>query len=163
MTKHPLSNLKVSPEASVEEIVCSLSPMKKSKGFSYFDGVLSEDTTSVRFFGFDSSLHQQLQQFHKERDGVIVEKCEVRNSSKFSPTGIEIMVGRKCHIVRTDSKFDVHRPDSAAMKVADVQKVACFQRLSLIVKAVQIGDVATVGCTSKRKQDVLISDSTGVT
>ncbi len=78
-------------------------------------------------------------------------KCEVRNSSKFSPTGIEIMVGRKCHIVRTDSKFDVHHPDSAAMKVVDVQKVACFQRLSLIVKAVQVGDVATVGSASKRK------------
>ncbi len=71
MTKRPLSDLKVSPEASVEGIVCSLSPMKKSKGCSYFDGVLSDDTTSVRFFGFDSSLHQQLKQFHKEGDGEV--------------------------------------------------------------------------------------------
>ena len=94
MTKRPLSDLTISPEASVEGIVCSLSPMKKSKGCTYFDGVLGDGLSSVRFFGFNSMLHKQLLQFHEDGEGVLVDKCEIRKDTNFAPTGVEIMMGR---------------------------------------------------------------------
>ena len=60
MAKRSFEELEVSevscesPNAKIHAVVESLSPMKKSKTCSYFDGHITDAKATMRVFGFDS-------------------------------------------------------------------------------------------------------------
>ena len=72
----------VSPNAKVNGVVTSLSPMKKSKTCSYFDGDLTDDKGCMRIFGFDAGVRKKLALFEESKDAVALSNCKVKTSRK---------------------------------------------------------------------------------
>ncbi len=52
-----------SPNAKIHAVVDSLSPMKKSKTCSYFDGQITDGKTTMQVFGFDAGMRRKLVEF----------------------------------------------------------------------------------------------------
>ena len=48
-----------SPNARIDDVLTALSPMKKSKTCSYFDGELTDEKATMRVFGFDSGVRRR--------------------------------------------------------------------------------------------------------
>ena len=65
--------------ASVKGVVKTLSPMKKSKSCSYFDGEISDGKASMRLFGFDSGIRTKLLEYESKKSISLV-NCEVKQS-----------------------------------------------------------------------------------
>ena len=72
----------VSPNAKVYGVLNSLSPLKKSKGCAYFDGQITDGKTTMRLFGFDSSVRRRLAELESESTPVALSYCEVKKSRK---------------------------------------------------------------------------------
>ena len=71
---------KPSPNAKIHGIITCISPMKKSKTCDFFDGEISDGKSSIRLFGFDSSVRKQL--FLNRQSPVSISNCEVKNSRR---------------------------------------------------------------------------------
>ena len=56
--------------AKVHGVVSSLSPMKKGRQCSFFDGTLCDGRNSMRFVGFSSQLQDELEGYRSKKDVV---------------------------------------------------------------------------------------------
>ncbi len=75
------SNLtKLATAAKIHRVLSSLSPMKKSKTCSYFDGTVTDGKVSMRVFGLDSSVRRKLMEFEVTTNPVAISNCEVKHS-----------------------------------------------------------------------------------
>ena len=69
--------------AKIHGVVNSLSPMKKSKNFTYFDGEISDGKASLQIFGFDSGVRRRkLAEFEEGSSAVALSHCEVKRPRK---------------------------------------------------------------------------------
>ena len=55
--------VRASPNAKIHAVVQSVSPMKKSKTCSYFDGEVTDGKSTVRVYGFDCGVRRKLVEF----------------------------------------------------------------------------------------------------
>ena len=63
--------------------IAQLSPIKRKKNSKpYFDGHLSDGTTTLRFIGFDEELHSVLKSHHSSEDSVILTKCNLAKANR---------------------------------------------------------------------------------
>lgn len=69
----------LSPNAKLCGMVQSVSLMKKNKTCAYFDGEISDGKSTMRSFGFDSSMQRKLVE---EGSGttLVLSNCKVRKS-----------------------------------------------------------------------------------
>ncbi len=67
--------LYASPNAKIHSVVTSVSPMKKAKMCSYFNGEVSNGKASMRVFGFDSGVRKRLAEFRDSRSPVTLANC----------------------------------------------------------------------------------------
>lgn len=54
-----------SPNAKIHAVVNAVSPMKKSKTCSFFDGEITDGKACMRVFGFDASVRRKLVEFEE--------------------------------------------------------------------------------------------------
>ena len=67
--------------AKVHGSVASLSPMKLSfKGTNYFDGQLSDGENSIPLVGFDTKIHQELENLKQMNEPVAITNCEIKEN-----------------------------------------------------------------------------------
>ena len=91
--------------ASVHGVIKSLSPMKKSRKLeSYFDGVLSDGSSSVRIHGFDAKARDKLTPFFDLKKSVALVDCELVRSREGE---IEIRIGRNSTAAESTHSFDI--------------------------------------------------------
>lgn len=88
-----------SKSARVHGIVTQLSPMKSGK---YFDGKLSDDTSSVRIVGFDKKKQRELVQLQNE--AVVIENCQIVKS-KYSEE-MEVLLSSATKFETSPKKFN---------------------------------------------------------
>ena len=69
-------------DAKIHGVVKSLSPMKKSRTCSYFDGHLCDGKASVRLFGFDSASRWY------EPHGIIAEPKPMNVAGRAAPCSV---------------------------------------------------------------------------
>ena len=70
--------VETSANFKIHGVVNSLSPMKKAKNCSYFDGEISDGKARMRLFGFDANVRKRLAD--EEDAAVSLCNCEVKRS-----------------------------------------------------------------------------------
>ena len=127
------SNDKVSANAQVEGILCSVSSMQNPKRGSkrYFHGQISDGTKRMRLVGFED---QSLQDFDAAKSPVKISECEVQISTYNGE--LEIKLTSKSAILKSPKKFDSifesHSSTSPVfIQVSEVYNRANSDRVSL--------------------------------
>ena len=93
-----------SPNAKVCGVVTELSPMKRGRSCTYYDGELSDGRSKVRLFGFDAKSRESLNTFYEKKEGVAISSCEVKSSR--SGGNFELLVRKQSTIEKSTKEFD---------------------------------------------------------
>ena len=145
--------------AKLEGILTDLSPIKSGK---YFDGRLADDTTSIRFVGFDAKKREQLAHHRDNGDAVSIEHCEIKKA-KYSDD-MEVIINNSTKFSMSPKKFNVSHSEvstsDTSVPLGSIPQLHNFQTIIVIAKILSIGDPVEVK-TGLTKQDLIISDSSG--
>ena len=147
-----------SPNAKVHAVPSSLSPMKKSKTCSFFDGEVTDGKQTMRLFRFDTSVWRKLVEFDESKDTVALSNCEVKRSYKGEQ--LEILVTKRTDIEKSEKVFNIDSTNRNMGKIIilkEVGSLAPFQRVTVEVKVVHVDDVVEIS-RGKKKQGILIGD-----
>ena len=153
-----------SPNAKIHAVVESLSPMKKSKTCSYFDGHITDGKATMRVFGFDSGVRRKLVEFEDSKKAVALTNCEVKKARRGED--LEVLVTKKTEVEKSEKVFEVKSVPAETKKMGkiimlkELTGLAPFQVVSVEVKVVGVEEPTIVG-SGLKKQDILIGDSTG--
>ena len=154
----------VSPNAKIHAVVESLSPMKKSKTCSYFDGQITDGKTTMRVFGFDAGVRRKLVEFEDTKKAVALTNCEVKRSRRGED--LEVLVTKKTEVEKSEKVFEVESVSAETKKMGkiimlkELMDLVPYQVVSVEVKVVGVEEPTVVG-SGLKKQDILIGDSTG--
>ena len=151
-----------SPNARIHGVLTALSPMKKSKTCSYFDGEVTDGKATMRVFGFDCGVRRRLIEFEDGKNPLVMSNCEVKRSRRGDQ--LEILLSKHTEVEKSAKVFDV---DSACVKAGgkvimlkQLEQLVAFQRVTVEVKALHVEEVMEVS-GGKKKQDVTVGDSSG--
>lgn len=61
-------------KAKIHGVVTSISPMQSGKS-DYFEGQLSDETSTVRMVRFKAAQQAQLSAYHEQQDSITLENC----------------------------------------------------------------------------------------
>lgn len=67
-----------SSELQICGVVGQISPMKKGKSASYFDGEMSDGRGKVRLYGFDDNIRKRL--LDASGSAVVLDNCHVKKA-----------------------------------------------------------------------------------
>ena len=154
------------PAATVHGVICSLSPMKKSRGnrCSYFDGIMSDGKNSMRFVGFSSRLQYEMEQHHSKKEIVQLKDCQIKQARRGEK--FELLLKSDSGIKKSPVQLDLSMmPQDASecpvVAIKDVESLKRFDRVTVKVKVKELMDHETIPDGSI-KQDALVADSTGL-
>lgn len=72
-----------STKVMIHTVVCSVSPMKRSKTCLYFVCKITDGKkNTMHVFGFNAKLQQKLVKFEGGNGAVVLANCEVKSSRK---------------------------------------------------------------------------------
>ena len=151
-----------SPNAKIHGVISALSPMKRSRNCSYFDGEITDGKACMRLFGFDAGVRKRLVDFEERKSAVALSNCEVKTSRKGEE--LEVLLTKDTYPMNSEKVFDIS--EGATKKVgkkivlSDLEDIAPFQRVTLVAKAIR-GDQIEEVPGGKKKQDFVIGDGTG--
>ena len=86
-------------------MVTSVSPMKKSKSCSFFDGEITNGKACMRVFEFDVSVRRKLVEFEATKSAVTLAKCEVKSSRKGEE--LEGLLKKHTDLLKSQKVFDI--------------------------------------------------------
>ncbi len=154
-----------STKAKIHAMVASVSPMKKSKTCSFFDGEITDGKSCMRVFGFDAGVRRKLVSFEESKSAVALANCEVKNS-RIGPQELEVLVTKNTDLLKSEKVFDISEGSikkSAPGKeivLSELKDTPPFQRVTLVAKAIRVEEIGEVP-GGKKKQDIVIGDGTG--
>ena len=149
------------PHATVDAVIASVSPPKNSKT-NFFDGEITDGETITRIVGFDKTQRDTLDHFRQKGVPVTLKNCLVQ-LSKFS-NKYEVVLKGYTEIEQSAVHFQVENLDTLGSKCIPLSELPSkkeYDRVTVKVKVIDVHDPEKVG-KNKRKQDVSISDATGV-
>ena len=138
----------------------SLSPVKKGRKSTYFNGVLADETSQMKLVGFNGMQQRKLNEYHQKNIAVQLEDCEVKAAHQGE--GYEVMLKTYTKISQSPKKLDVTSlmaditTGSKTVKLSSVESMESFERVTVNVKVTDVKDKIEVG--GKSKQDVLVGD-----
>lgn len=151
-----------SPKAKINAVLTNVSPMKRSKTCSFFDGEITDGKSTMRVFGFDDTVRRKLISYEESKSPVMFENCEVKPSRKGNQ--LEVLLTKYTEISSCQKTFDITKISATKfgkdISLSELKDLATFTRVSLAVKAVTTERVTEVP-GGKKKQDIVIADSTG--
>ena len=151
------------PNASIHGSFTSLSSLKKGKNSHYFDGIITDGTSFLRIVGFSSEQQKKLSAFFESGQPAHLENCEVKKSRQGDK--LEVMLKKFTDIQKSPKKITIPPDDGLSddsavyITLGELNKVDEFQRVTVDVKVIYIGDPTEVS-GGKIKQDVTVADCT---
>ena len=151
-----------SPKAKIHAVVMSVSPMKKSRTCSFFDSEISDGKACMRVFGFDMGVRRKLVELEESKSAVALANCKVKHSRKGQE--MEVLLTKHTDLLKSEKVFDIS--EGATKKfgkeivLGTLTDIAPFQRVTLVAKAIRVGEVEEVA-GGKKKQDIIVGDGTG--
>ena len=152
--------------ATVHGVICSLSPMKKSRGSrcSYFDGTLSDGKGSMRFVGFSSRLQCEMEQYHSKNETVQLKECQIKQARRGDK--FEVILKSDSGVKKSSLPVDLSKlpkdvSESPVVAIKDIESLRKFDRVTVRVKVKELMDQEVIPDGSV-KQDALVADSTGL-
>jgi hypothetical protein len=161
--KHtPISPSKIispTPHATVDALVASLSPPRKSG--RYFDGELTDGEKVIRVIGFKTAQHDILQSYYEKQLPVTLQGCKVQFNQ--SNNQLEVAIKDYTKITTSTSTFDVANMmtlGAQEIELKQLPSVSEFNRVICRALVTKQSEPQKVG-GGKTKQDVTIKDATG--
>ena len=151
-----------SPNAKIQGIITELSPIKKGKTTTYFDGEIADDQSRKRLFGFDKEVRRRLLEHREKNEPVVLSHCEVKQS-KFADK-LEVLVGKSTAVEKSKKVFHVKKEtaDKRIIQLSELEEIPEFTRVTVEVKVEQTDDPMEVA-GAKNKQDLWVGDKSGTT
>jgi len=150
------------PNANLHAVVKSLSPVKKGRHSIYFDGVLTDGSSTLRMVGFRSEQQKRLSAFSRDKTPISLQNCEIKQSRQGHQ--MEVMLKNSTQIVKSPKVIEV--PDEedipeipAVITLSQIRHIQQFQKVSTEVKVLVKREPIYVS-TGKMKQDVIVADHT---
>lgn len=152
------SNNTASDNASVHGVISKLSPMKKGRNATYYEGSLSDGQQDVRIFGFQERQQKRLLKFNESKDPVSITNCAVKRSAYDDK--LEIQIKQYTGIDNSTKCFDVESNDKVITLdlLEDTDDRQLVTVLNVTVSGVELPTELPGGSV---KQDVYITDDTG--
>ena len=152
------------PSANLHGVVKNLSPVKKGRNSIYFDGVLTDGTSTLRLVGFRTDQQKRLSTFSRDRTPVSLQNCEVKQSRQGHT--MEVMLKNSTHIVQSSKEIpmpdDPEPEEPSVVTLLQLKKIQPFQKITTNVK-VLLKKTPIIVPGGKTKQDVIVGDHTSTT
>ena len=148
---------------SIHGAVVTLSPVKKGRKATFFDGLLADERSQIRLVGFQRIQQRKLNEYHKKKIAVELENCEVKPARQGE--GYEVMLKSSTLIKQSPKKLDVTAlmaDIATAPKIVtllSLDSLDVFQKVTVNIKAVELKDETQVG--GRVKRDVFVADGSG--
>jgi hypothetical protein len=169
---------RTSQNAKIRGVVNCISPMKKAKTCSFFDGKFTDGKSTMRIFGFDSGVRERL--LERSDSPVAINGCEVKRSKYddfevgivINPvlwirhvTYLQVLVSKCSEISSSNKHFEVTKESvteqgEKIVMLDEVTKMEAYQRVLCAIKVLEVVEAEEVP-GGKKKQDILVSDATG--
>ena len=149
--------------ANVHVVVTALSPLKQGRKSVYFDGVVSDGSTSRRVVAFSEKQLKTLKGFKESKMPAELQDCQVKHGVHGEEMEIVIKKGSK--IRPSEKKIDTSKIDfdgevSPLVCVNEVDDKKVFSLVSVRVKVHCISKPETLQ-SGLTKQDMVIADRSG--
>ncbi len=89
---------------SIHAAIASISPLKKGRTANYFDGILADDTSTIRVVGFDARQQKTLSDYHQKNIPVEISNCEIKPA--FRGDGYDVLMRSRTLIKESPKKLD---------------------------------------------------------
>ena len=145
---------------TLDGAITTLSPVKKGKRSSYFDGAMTDGTSHLRIVGFNSDQQRKLTMYFEKKEPTRLINCEVKPAREGDK--LEIMLKKFTEITSSPKKISIPEevPDTpSVIQLTDLPRITNFQRVSTNVKVIAINEPLNVS-GGKTKQDITVADST---
>lgn len=137
--------------------------MKAGKTVHYFEGQISDGTTSMRMVGFEKAQNDKLTTYYEQKLPITLEDCQVQKSH-FSGGSLEILLKRSTKFLTSPKNIDnttipvlVPMPTVSLGDLADIEE---YQHVSVAAKVLRVDNQIEVK-PGLYNQDSTIADSTG--
>lgn len=149
--------------AKLHGVVTSLSPMKSSSGkTAYFEGHLTDETTSLRMVGFNTLQQKEIAAFQDQKQTVTLDDCQIQKSRYGAQ--MEVLLKQSTSILSLPKKLhDVVSSSpltSGIITLAQLPNIQKFQTVSVTAKVLTLSERVEVK-PQLYKQDITLSDATG--
>jgi len=84
--------------ANLHAVIKSLSPVKKGRHSIYFDGVLTDGSSTLRTVGFHSEQQKQLSAFSRDKTPISLQNCEIKQSRQGHQMEVMQKIDSDCEI-----------------------------------------------------------------
>ena len=156
-----------SQSATVGGILTCVSPMKKSKNNTFFDGSITDGRASMRLFGFDSGIRRKLADYMQTKAPIILEKCEIKTSRLRDE--LELYVSQRTELEQSPRKYEhidgikleKSGTTTKAISLVDIETITTYERVTVAVKVSGVDSPSEVK-GGKKKQDIVVADATAV-
>ena len=145
------------PHATVHGMLASLSPLKPSK---YFEAELTDGNQCIRMVGLDKSQQVKLQPFFDKGLPVKLQNCQIKKN-RFDQ--LEVIVRNSTQIELSPTKYNIKDLETIGSKeitLEDLDSCSEYEKVTVKVKVNHL-DTPVIVSGGKRKQNVIIADTTG--
>ena len=158
----------ITPEATNEGIVKSLTPIKTSRAgtrcynFTLVDG----GSNAVRAVNFDATNYDELRTVCFNKEPVRLGPVAIKRQR--SSDGYEVVLSKRCKITSSTAQFDDNIPDmeeSMFKKIEDIINDCKVEDcINVRVKVVKLGEIDEVSKDGQllKKRSVSVADSSGI-
>ena len=154
-----LASVGPNSNAKIEGVITVISPMKTGKTCTYYDGEISDNYSSPRFCGFNSTVRRRLEESYEKGESVVLQGCEIKKSRYRD--GLEIIVKKGTDILKSEKSFEISKDNKAMVLLEKVQELPQYQRINVRVKVMHMEDV-TESRSGEKVQEVIIADATEI-
>ena len=149
--------------ANIHGMITSLSPVKKGRMRNYFDGTVSDGTSKLRMVGFNVKQQMAMNDFLERKEAVELKDCQIQQARRGH--SMEVLLKNTTEIIGSPKKISVSSlefEDStpATISLQELEGKSIFERVSVNIKVTRKMESEFVA-TGKKKQDVIVCDSSG--
>lgn len=141
-------------------MVSSVSPTKKAKTCSFFDGEITHGKACMREFGFDAGVRKKLLSFEESKSAITLETAK---SFAIGPE-MGVLLTKYTDLLRSKKVFDISEGTTTKVGreivLSELKDAAPWTRVTLVAKVLHAEEVGEVP-GGKKKQDLIIGDGTG--
>ena len=142
-----LGDLSPAPNAKIPAgVISRLSPMKQSSTCSYFDGEITDGKSSLRLYGFESTVRRKLVDYKESKKPVSLFNCTVKHTRNGEK--VEILVTKDSGIVKSEEELDVDidtlDSNGRIVTVQETMGMQQFERVTVCVKVIRVEDAMEI-------------------
>lgn len=154
------------PKANVEGVITGLSPTKKGRNSTFFDGTLSDGRAKTRMVGFSSLQQKSLDGFLGKRETIQLTDCEIKKARRGDE--MEVLLKSTTKITKSSKEFVIPEAEFSENEpkniiLSELGEMEEYQTVNVKVKVISVTEPQIVGTARQlKKQDVTVADSSDV-